>query len=88
MMPKRTMPIKMSDTYARQPIQVPFSNEALQVNLARLEDEWDSCQSARDRNAIYGYLNAVFELVLWWAHDRKAVACAKRALGYVVIATI
>ena len=79
-MPKRTMPIKMSDAGAQQPIRVPFSNEALQANLVRLEDEWDSYQSARDRDAIYGYLNAVFELVLWWAHDRKAVACGKRAL--------
>jgi hypothetical protein len=59
---------------------VPFSNEALQANLLRLEDEWDSCQSARDRDAIYGYLNAVFELVSWWHHEQKAIAYAKRAL--------
>ena len=79
-MPKRTMPTKTSDASAQQPIHVPFSNEALQANLLRLEDEWDSYQSARDRDSIYGYLNAVFELVLWWAHDQKAAAYAKRAL--------
>ena len=79
-MPKRTMPIKTSDTSAQQPIRVPFSNEALQANLVRLEDEWESYQSARDRDAIYGYLNAVFELVCWWDHENKAVKYAKRAL--------
>jgi hypothetical protein len=37
-------------------------------------------QASRDRNAIYQYLTAVFELVLWWAKEDKAVERAHRAL--------
>jgi hypothetical protein len=74
------MPKNTPDTSSQRALRVPFSNEALQANLVRLKDEWGSYQTSRDRDAIYGYLNAVFELVSWWAHERKAVKYAKRAL--------
>jgi hypothetical protein len=32
------------------------------------------------RNAIYGYLSAVFELVTWWAAEDRAVSWARWAL--------
>ena len=38
-------------------------------------------QARRDRNAIYGYLSAVFGLVTWWAAEDRAVSRARWALG-------
>lgn len=60
--------------------EVPFSDAALKATLTRLEGEWDEFQSTRDRNAIYGYLTAIFEVVTWWMQERKAVEHARRAL--------
>jgi hypothetical protein len=45
-----------------------------------LENEWEMVQASHDRNAIYQYLAAVFELVIWWNHEGKAVNRAHRAL--------
>jgi len=59
---------------------IPFSTEAMRASLLRLEGEWESVQISRSRDAIYGYLTAVFELVEWWALEDKAVTRAGRAL--------
>jgi len=64
----------------RPSANIAFSTEALKANLSRLEDEWETYQNTRDRDGIYGYLTAVFELVRSWAHDRKSVEYARRAL--------
>ena len=64
----------------REPITIPFSTEAMQANLLRLQNEWETVQTSRERNAIYQYLTAVFELVSWWAKEGTAVTCACRAL--------
>jgi hypothetical protein len=37
---------------------------------------WEDCQTSRDRNAIYGYLTAVFDLVMWWAAEGRAISRA------------
>jgi hypothetical protein len=59
---------------------IPFSTEALKANLLRLEVEWETVQASRDRNAIYQYLAAVFEIVVVWAQEGKAVKRAYRVL--------
>ena len=41
---------------------------------------WEGCQSCRDRNAIYGYLTAVFDLVMWWAAENRAISRARWTL--------
>jgi hypothetical protein len=41
---------------------------------------WEDCQTSRDRNAIYGYLSAVFDLVIWWAAEGRAISRARWAL--------
>jgi hypothetical protein len=64
----------------RQDPCIPFSTEALKANLLRLQNEWESAQASRDRDAIYGYLAAVFELVSWWDQEGKAVKRAYRSL--------
>jgi hypothetical protein len=63
-----------------EPTTIPFSNEAMRASLLRLEVEWEAVQASRSRDAIYGHLTAVFELVEWWAKEGKAVERAHRAL--------
>jgi hypothetical protein len=59
---------------------VPYCKEALRQDLTRLQIAWDKCQSSRDRNAIYGYLSAVFDIVMWWAAEGRAISRARWAL--------
>ena len=40
---------------------IPFSTEALQATLLRLQNEWEY--------AIFQYLTAVFEMVMVWAKE-------------------
>ena len=41
---------------------------------------WEACQASRARNAIYGYLTAVFDLVSWWTAEDRALERAHKAL--------
>jgi hypothetical protein len=59
---------------------VPYSKEALRQDLTRVRIAWEACQSSRDRNAIYGYLSAVFDLVMWWKAEDRAISRARWAL--------
>jgi hypothetical protein len=61
--------------------QVPFSDAAMATTLKRLRQEWSECQDVRSRDAIYGYLEAVFEVGAWWTQDGKAEIYARRALA-------
>jgi hypothetical protein len=58
----------------------PYSSAALRQDLDRLRGIWEDCQASRDRNAIYGYLTAVYGLVAWWAAEGRAADRARRAL--------
>jgi hypothetical protein len=64
----------------RPALNIAFSTDALKANLSRLEDEWETYQTTRDRDGIYQYLAAVFELVMWWKHEQKAMEYARRAM--------
>jgi hypothetical protein len=59
---------------------VPYSREALRQDLTRVRIAWAECQASRDRIAIYGYLSAVFDLVMWWAAEGRAISRARKAL--------
>jgi len=59
---------------------IDLSIDALKANLQRLEREWETYQSTRDRDAIYGYLTAVFELVTVWAQEAKTIEHARWVL--------
>src|ERR1700730_3617683 len=72
--------LRTSNNAPREPSTFPYSTNALQANLLRLQNEWETVQASRDRNAIYQYLTAVLGLVLWWANEDKAVERAHRAL--------
>ena len=59
---------------------IPYSAAALRQDLLRVRNAWVDCQASRDRNAIYGYLCAVFDLVSWWVAEHRAVSRARWAL--------
>jgi hypothetical protein len=59
--------------------QIPYSKTALRHDLTRVRNAWEDCQASRDRNAIYGYLSAVFDLVMWWAAEGRAIDRARKA---------
>jgi hypothetical protein len=52
----------------------------MRQDLQRVRTAWDDCQSTRDRNAIYGYLTAVYGLVAWWRAEARDLDRARRAL--------
>jgi hypothetical protein len=60
--------------------RVPYSREALRQDLLRVRNAWEERQASRDRNAIYRYLSAVFDLVMWWAAEGRAVSRGRWAL--------
>jgi hypothetical protein len=45
---------------------IPYTKEAFERDLERVQAAWDDCQADRRRDAIYGYLKAVDDLVNWW----------------------
>jgi hypothetical protein len=61
-------------------LEVRYATEALQRCLERLESEYSAYQEKRDREAVFGYLAAVFQSVAWWYHVGRANEFAKRAL--------
>jgi hypothetical protein len=63
---------------AKEP--VPYCKEALWQDVTRVRIAWEECQSSRDRNAIYGYLTAVYDLVMWWAAEDRATSRARWTL--------
>jgi hypothetical protein len=59
---------------------IPYTKEALERDLERVHDAWDDCQTDRRRDAIYGYLKAVYDLVSWWSAEGCEVDRARRAM--------
>jgi hypothetical protein len=72
----------LTSSRLREPIQddVPYTTQALRHDLLRVRIAWEQCQASRDRNAIYGYLSAVFDLVMWWKAEDRAISRARLAL--------
>jgi hypothetical protein len=66
----------------KEPVQddVPYTTQALKQDLLRLRNAWDGCQASRKRDAIYMFLNAVFDLVAWWIAENHARDRAHKAL--------
>ena len=59
---------------------IPYTDEALKQDLLRVQNAWDESQACRERDAIYGYLTAVFELVAWWVAEKRALERGRKAL--------
>jgi hypothetical protein len=59
---------------------IPYTKYALERDLERVHDAWDDSQADRRRDAIYGYLEAVYDLADWWSAERCEVDRARQAL--------
>jgi hypothetical protein len=59
---------------------IPYTDEALKQDLMRVRNAWDGSQARRERDAIYIFLTAVFELVAWWMAENRALERAQKAL--------
>jgi hypothetical protein len=59
---------------------IPYTDQALKQEILRVQNAWDDSQARRERDAIYTYLTAVFELVAWWSAENRALQCAQKAL--------
>ena len=59
---------------------IPYSDDALKQDLLRVQNAWDESQARRERDAIYIFLTAVFELVAWWMGENRALERAQKAL--------
>ena len=59
---------------------VPYTTQALREDLLRVRTVWEDCQASRERDAIYSYLTAVFNLVAWWIAEKRALERAQKAL--------
>jgi hypothetical protein len=72
----------LTSSRLKQPVreEVPYTAQALRQDLLRVRHAWEECQASRDRNAIYGYLSAVFDLVMWWKAEDRAISRARWAL--------
>jgi hypothetical protein len=72
----------LTSSRLKKPIQddVPYTNQALRQDLLRVRNAWEESQASRKREAIYGYLVAVFDLVSWWTAENRALERAHKAL--------
>jgi hypothetical protein len=77
-MPSPLLPASLSKSARKNAI--PYSREALRQDLARVRIAWEDAQASRNRDAIYGYLSAVYALVTWWAAAGQDVVRSRRAL--------
>jgi hypothetical protein len=59
---------------------VPYTDQALKQDLMRVRNAWEESQASRERDAIYTYLNSVFNLVAWWTAENRALERARKAL--------
>ena len=72
----------LTSSRLKKPIKddVPYTTQALKQDLLRVRNAWDECQARRERDAIYSYLTAVFDLVAWWPAENRAIDRARKAL--------
>jgi hypothetical protein len=69
--------------YPKQP--APTTPEAkleksIQADLREVDEAWQRYQATHDRDAVYGYLTAVYNVVTNWKRERRAWKSAGLAL--------
>ena len=60
--------------------KLPYSDGVLGRDLARIREVWRESRRQHDRFSVYQYLSAVFNLVMVWKGENRAVDRATRAL--------
>jgi xanthine/CO dehydrogenase XdhC/CoxF family maturation factor len=59
---------------------LPYFGDSLRYDLTRVHDVWRESQRQHDRFSVYQYLTSVFDLVMVWQKENRAVNRATRAL--------
>jgi hypothetical protein len=77
-MPLPLLPASLSKYSQKDAI--PYSGEAVWQDLTRVRISWQEAEADRSRDAIYGYLAAVYALVTWWAADGQDSVRAQRGV--------
>jgi hypothetical protein len=54
--------------------------KAVKADLQEVEQAWCRYQGTHDRDAVYGYLGAVYNVVMKWKHEQQAWKSAELAL--------
>jgi hypothetical protein len=72
--------IRTPSGFRSGPDAIPYTKEALERDLERVQEAWDDSQADRRRDAIYGYLKVVYDLVNWWSAERAPVDRTRQAL--------
>ena len=81
--PMETMANKwLTSSSLKEPVQndVPYTTQALRAGPPASAKCVGGEPGEPDRDAIYGYLTAVFDLVAWWAAENRALERAHKAL--------
>ena len=60
--------------------KLSYSNKSLKRDLSRVHYVWRESRKQHDRFSVYQYLKAVFDLVMVWQAENRAVERATRAL--------
>ena len=60
--------------------RLPYPRSSLKWDLIRVRDAWRESQRQHDRFSIYKYLTAVFDLVMVWQKENRAVKRVTQAL--------
>jgi hypothetical protein len=76
----RPMPGGVPRSY-RQPVR-STSVTRITRRLEKIRDPWDDFQASRARDAVYGYLAAVFELVMHYKVRRKTKTLLRHAFKF------
>lgn len=61
---------------------VAYPKVGLQDDLQRVRDAWEAAQDSRRRNAIFGYLTALFEIGQAWNKEQSLNERAELALQF------
>ncbi len=59
---------------------LPYRGDVLHWDLCRLRDAWRESRRQHDRFSIFKYLSVVFDLVMVWQNENRAIDRARRAL--------
>jgi hypothetical protein len=71
---------RRSQLVCRHDSWVIFAFQLCESSFCVVRNAWEKSQASRERDAIYSYLTAVFNLVAWWAAEKRALERGHKAL--------
>ena len=78
----RAVPIPRALRQAHRACKSKSSQIGIQRRLEKVSDAWDDFHSSRARDAVYGYLRAVFETVMHYKMRRRTKKLLRHAFEF------